>query len=265
VSSSAPELLHGHHCVEEALRAGRRTLHRLLVRRGRARPEVAALIELAISAGVPVIELEAPDFAELLGPDELGGSSVQGAILEAGPLPELRHIPDLLRQSGGEPGGRRLLALDGVEDPQNVGALMRVADAAGASGLVLTERRAPPLSPALARASAGAIEWQPVVRVPNLTRALEELQQAGFWLVGAAPDAEASLFELPDKLLTGDLVVVLGAEGRGLRASIEKLLDHPIRIPMLGKVASLNVATAGAVVLYELLRRAEGPASQAPK
>ena len=135
-----------------------------------------------------------------------------------------------------------------------------MADAAGSSGLILGRRRSPPLSPALARASAGAIERLPVARVGNLVRALEDLKREGFWGVAADPEARQDIFSMPDRLLQGDLVVVLGAEGRGLRPLIQATVDHPVRIPMRGQVASLNVATAGAVVLFELLRRSElGP------
>jgi 23S rRNA (guanosine2251-2'-O)-methyltransferase len=212
------------------------------------------VVAAARKAGVEVVQAEAEELQQLAGTTE---SNLQGVLLEAGPLPELAGAEALAAEPARSPGGRVLVALDGVEDPQNVGAIVRVAEAAGASGLLLTERRAPPLSPALARASAGAIEWLPAARVANLGRGLESLQQAGFWLVGADPDAGDSLFELPDRLLSGDIAVVLGSEGPGLRPSVRKALDHPVRIPMLGRVASMNVATAGAVILFELLRRSK--------
>jgi 23S rRNA (guanosine2251-2'-O)-methyltransferase len=252
--SDAREYLHSLHSIEEALLAGRRPLHRLLVRRGPHRAELERLVELARKAAIPIEALDSEALEALAGP---GDARVQAAILEAGPLPELRSARALVAalQAEGGGNGRRIVALDGVEDPQNVGAIVRAADAAGARGLVLTQRRAPPLGPALARASAGAIEWMPVARVPNLVRALGELKQAGFWVVGADVTAERTLFELPDRLLSGDVVVVLGAEGRGMRRSILEAVDHPVRIPMMGRVGSMNVATAGAVVLFELLRR----------
>jgi 23S rRNA (guanosine2251-2'-O)-methyltransferase len=150
---------------------------------------------------------------------------------------------------------RTLVALDGVEDPQNLGAIARVAEAAGAQGLILTRRRSPPLSPAVARASAGAIEWLPVARVPNLPRALNVLKSKGFWAFGSDPEATEELFDLSDRQLSGDRVVVLGAEGRGLRRGIAQVLDHRVRIPMEGQVDSLNVSSAAAVVLFEFLRR----------
>jgi 23S rRNA (guanosine2251-2'-O)-methyltransferase len=154
------------------------------------------------------------------------------------------------------------VALDGVEDPQNVGAVARVAESAGALGLILTERRAPELTPAVSRASAGAIEWLPVARVANLGRALETLQSDDYWVVAAAPGSEGGLFSVEDRILTGNLVVVLGAEGRGIRPSILDLADHRVEIPMRGEIASLNVSTAGAIILYDLLRRSEAEGRQ---
>jgi 23S rRNA (guanosine2251-2'-O)-methyltransferase len=171
-------------------------------------------------------------------------------VLSAGPLPEL-PLAELAAR--GEPP-RTLVALDGVEDPQNLGAIARVAEAAGAAGLLLTRRRAPPLGPAVARASAGAIEWLPVTRVVNLSRSLEELKQLGYWIFGASPETGDDLFRLEARLLRGDRVVVFGAEGRGIRAGVDRVIDHRVRIPMAGRVGSLNVSTAAAVVLFELAR-----------
>lgn len=233
----------------EALRARRRRLDRLLIRRGRGR-DLDHLIAAAESAGVPVEEVD----GEALGGSERD-SNPQGVVLEAGPLPEL----DLEELVNGAEKPRRLLALDGVEDPQNVGAITRVAEAAGAHGLILTDRRAPPLTPALARASAGAIEWLPTARVTNLSRALKDLNSKGFWSIGADPEGATGLYALDDRWISSDLVVVLGAEGRGLRPGIAKDIDLIVSIPTPGRVASLNVATAGAVVLFELLRRGDTP------
>jgi 23S rRNA (guanosine2251-2'-O)-methyltransferase len=245
-----PERLLGVHPVEEALRARRRTLHRLLLRRGAGPPREAllALVPLAEGAGVPVQELAAADFDRLVPPDLPN----QGVLLEAGPVPE--HALDELLPAPGE--GAWLVALDGVEDPQNLGAILRVADAAGVRGALLPERRAAPLSPAVARASAGALEHLPIARVGNLARALHLLKDHGFWVHGAAPDAPLDLYETPDRLFDRRLVLVVGAEGRGLRPGVRAAVDTLYRIPMQGRVASLNVATATAVVLFEWARRA---------
>jgi 23S rRNA (guanosine2251-2'-O)-methyltransferase len=233
--------------VLEALRARRRALHRLRIREGLRRPEVREILAAARAAGVSIQEVGAEQLAVAVPP----GTTTQGVVLRSGPLPE---VP-LAELAGAEDGPRMLVALDGVEDPQNVGAIARVAEACGARGLILTRRHAPPLGPVVSRASAGAIEWLPAARVPNLGRALKELKEKGFWAFGCDPVGGEDVFGLPRRLLAGDKVVVLGAEGRGLRPGVQRLLDHRVRIPMAGRVASLNVAAAAAVVLFELQRR----------
>jgi 23S rRNA (guanosine2251-2'-O)-methyltransferase len=233
--------IEGIHPALEALRARRRPIHRLWVREGLHHPELEALRALAREAGIA----ERPLVASPEDPP------TRGVVLDAGPLPELT-LGELLRV---EAPLRTLVALDGVEDPQNLGAIARVAEAVGAAGLILTRRRAPPLAPSVARASAGAIEWLPVARVPNLARALGELKQQGFWVFGADAEGGDDLFGLPERTLRGDRVLVLGAEGWGLRPAIWAQVDHRIRIPMLGHVASLNVSAAAAVLLFELRRR----------
>jgi len=239
--------LAGLHCVREALRAHRRPIHRLRLRKADPRPALAELAALAAAAGVAVEEVEADELARAAGP----GVAHQGVVLHCGPLPE----PSLAELAEGGPAPRTLVALDGVEDPQNLGAIARVAEAAGVAGLVLTWRRAPPLGPTVARASAGAIEWLPVARVVNLARSLRELQERGFWVFGAEPAAGDDLFSLPERVVRGNRVVLLGAEGRGLREGIARVVDHWVRIPMAGQVASLNVSAAAAIVLFELARR----------
>jgi 23S rRNA (guanosine2251-2'-O)-methyltransferase len=250
--ASADQWLTGLHVVREALRARRRRLDLLLVRAGRPRPEVVELLDLAREAGVEVSEVGVEELDRRIESDE----NHQGVALSAGPLPEL-SLPELMAAAARVQGGRRILALDGVEDPQNVGAVARVAESAGIAGMILTQRRAPALTPSVARASAGAIEWLPIARVANLGRALSELQSTDYWVLAAALGEEGNLYEMEDRILTGNLVIVLGAEGRGVRPSILAQSDHRVEIPMRGRVASLNVSTAGAVLLYELLRRSD--------
>lgn len=255
------ERIAGTHPVREALRARRRRLERLQVREDLASRELEEIVALARAAGVPVVREPAARLRTGLPQ----GVRDQGVVLEAGPLPE----PDLegLLAAVAGPGGERLLvALDGVEDPRNLGAVARVAEGAGAAGLILTRRRAAPLGAVASRASAGALEHLPVARVPNLTAALRTLQGRGFWSLGADPEGDASLWELGDRFFRGDLVVVLGAEGRGVRPGVAAKLDHRVRIPMAGRIASLNVASAAAVLLFEAARRraAGGGAAQVP-
>jgi 23S rRNA (guanosine2251-2'-O)-methyltransferase len=241
------ERLVGFQAVREALRARRRTLVRLHVRAGLRRTELAELRGLAREAGVAVVEVS-PEALNRLAP----GLRTQGLVLEAGPLPE-PGLDEVLAL--GPAGRRRVVALDGVEDPQNVGALLRSAEAAGATGVLIPERRAPPLGAAVARASAGAVEHLPIARVVNLARALERAKERGFWVVALDPEAEVSLFETPDSLWESDLAIVLGGEGEGLRHGIRRLADHRLAIPMRGRVASLNVSAAGALALFEAARR----------
>jgi 23S rRNA (guanosine2251-2'-O)-methyltransferase len=246
----------GVHPVREALRAGRRRLHRLLLREGgelgRRRAE---LLEEARRTGTPAEEMSREAFARIAGP----GVS-QGVALEAGALPAV----GLAELMGPEAEGPRwILALDGIEDPQNLGALLRVADAAGVAGVVVPERRSAPLSAAVGRASAGALEHVPVARVTNLSRALRGLKDGGFWVYAADPGGGIDLWEARDRLLGGRLVLVLGAEGRGVRRGVLAATDASLRIPMTGRVASLNVATAAAVILFELRRRARATLEEA--
>jgi 23S rRNA (guanosine2251-2'-O)-methyltransferase len=244
--ATSEQRLYGIGPVREALRARRRELRWLRVRKGPPGPELAALVEAARAAGLPIEEVE----PRLLEQGLPAGANPQGVAIGAGPLPELP-----LEQLVPPEGPCTLVALDGVEDPQNVGAIARVAEAAGAAGLLLTRRRAPPLSAAVARASAGAIEWLPVGRVANLPRALEGLKGRGFWVFGGDPKARDDLFQVPDRWLSTRRVLVLGAEGRGLRPGVLACLDHRVAIPLAGRVASLNVASAAAVLLFELRRR----------
>ena len=239
-------LLSGVHCVRAALAARRRELFELTLRAGRRGLGVEELGKAATAAGVAVRELEPEAFSRLAP----AGAPTPGGRLRAGELPEA-----ILEELSDPPGPRTLVALDGVEDPQNLGALARVAEGAGATGLILTRRRSPPLTAAVSRASAGAIEWLPAVRVPNLSRVLNLLKKKEFWVYGADSEGPGELWRLPDRAHASRRVVVLGAEGRGLRPGVVAELDHRVRIPLRGRVESLNVATAAAVVLFELVRR----------
>jgi len=251
------DVLAGLQSVREALRARRRRLGSLWIRSpgpgASSTPSsprgARELLDLAEAAGVPVEWGPSSELEAGLPP----GARSQGVLLRAGPLPEL-GLPDALRLP--LEAAPVLVALDEVEDPQNVGAVARAAEGAGAAALVLTRRRAPPLSPAVSRASAGAIEHLPVVRVPNLARALRALHERGYWRLGAdaSPDA-TPLDATPDALWTGALVLVLGSEERGLRPGVAKELDQRVRIPMRGRVASLNVGAAAAVLAFEVSRR----------
>jgi 23S rRNA (guanosine2251-2'-O)-methyltransferase len=171
----------------------------------------------------------------------------------------LLTLEDLLDAPPGPSGYRFLLALDGVEDPHNLGALLRSADGAGIDGVVLTERRAAPLSAVVAKSSAGAVEHAKIARVTNLVRALEAMKQRHLCL------DERGTPEYSDFDFRQNCCLVLGSEGSGLHDLVKRTCDHLLRIPMAGSVSSLNVSVAGAVVMYEAMRQRHGSALPAPR
>jgi 23S rRNA (guanosine2251-2'-O)-methyltransferase len=252
------EALAGYHCVREALRARRRRLLRVWIRSPAPRG-AQEIQDLADAAGVPVEWAPEAELEAKLPP----GARSQGLVLEAESIPEQGLEAALALPVGERP---LVVALDGVEDPQNVGALLRAADAAGASGAILPERHAPPLGAAVSRASAGALEHLPIARVVNLARALGQAKERGFWVVALDPEGGEDLFAAPDRVFEGDLALVVGGEEQGVRHGIRRLADHRVSIPMRGRVHSLNVAAAAAVALFEWARRrtprgAGGPGS----
>jgi 23S rRNA (guanosine2251-2'-O)-methyltransferase len=246
------EILYGVHPVEEALRAGRRRFDHVMVARERQDARLEKLVSEFRQAGVRVRQESREQLTQLAG-----SAAHQGVVAMVRPQ-EFLSIEDLFEAPGGDASrARRLvLALDGVEDPQNLGALLRVADGAGVDGVVLTERRSAPLSPVAVKASAGATEHLRIARVVNLVRALEDLKRKNLWIIGLdASPAERGLTDYDEFDFTGDCVLVLGREGAGLHDLVRKTCDHLLRIPMAGGVSSLNVSTAGAVVLYEAFRQ----------
>ena len=248
------EVLYGVHPVEEALKAGRRRFDHVLVARERQDERLERLVNLCRQAGVRVRH-ESREQLTLMA--KTAGHQGVVALVRA---QELLAIEDLFTASPNSGAARLVLALDGVEDPQNLGALLRVADGAGVDGVVLTERRSAPLSPVAVKASAGAIEHLRIARVVNLVRALEELKRQNLWIIGLDERGTADYDQFD---LTGDCVIVLGREGAGLHELVRRTCDHLLRIPMAGGVSSLNVSAAGAVVLYEAIRQRRNAAQAA--
>jgi 23S rRNA (guanosine2251-2'-O)-methyltransferase len=242
------EVLYGLHPVEEALKAGRRRFDHVLVAQERHDARLERLVAECREAGVRVRQ-EAREQLTLAAQT----AAHQGVVAFVEPQ-EFLTIEDLFEPDPTtKPGARRLvLALDGIEDPQNLGALLRVADGAGVDGVVLTERRSAPLSPVAVKASAGAAAHLRIARVVNLVRALEELKEHNLWIIGLDERGETDYDRFD---LTGDCVLVLGREGAGLHDLVRRTCDHLLRIPMAGGVSSLNVSAAGAVVLFEAFRQ----------
>jgi 23S rRNA (guanosine2251-2'-O)-methyltransferase len=235
--------LTGIHAVREALEAGR-PLDRVLVARGRHGERLDALVQLARRHNVPV------RFEEREQVDRASGTREhQGVVAFAAAKPPAT-LEDLLRVSDAGPG--LIVLLDGVEDPHNLGAVIRTSLAAGARGVVIAERRAAGLTDAVARAAAGALEHLPVARVPNLARAMEEVKEAGYWLVGLDERSDKKLTELDLTVPTG---IVLGGEGKGLHELIRTRCDFLASIPTSGPVRTLNVSVAAGIALFEAVRQ----------
>ncbi|MCL6481286.1 MAG: 23S rRNA (guanosine(2251)-2'-O)-methyltransferase RlmB [Firmicutes bacterium] len=235
-------ILTGIHSVREALRAGR-PLDRILIARGRHGKRLEEIVRLARERGVPV------RFEDRVQLDRTAGTPQhQGAVALLAARPTVA-LEDLLRR---QPQSGLLVLLDGVEDPNNLGAIIRSALAAGADGIVVPERRSAGLTDAVARASAGALEHLPVARVKNLARTLEALKQAGYWLVGLDERAEKPYTAVD---LTARVGLVLGSEGKGLHELVRQRCDFLVSIPTSGPVRSLNVSVAAGVVLFEAVRQ----------
>jgi 23S rRNA (guanosine2251-2'-O)-methyltransferase len=239
-------IVHGAHAVFEALRAGRVTRLSLVARSGAAPPpnrRTADLIAEARRAGVPVDTVSEEQASRLAG-----GRPHQGVIAEV-QAPQDWTPADLVAAARA-PG--LFVVLDGIEDPHNLGAILRTADAAGADGVIRQARRSAPLDGAVAKTSAGAVAHLRIATVVNITRALEELKEAGVWTVGLAGDGSAAYDALD---LTVPTAIVAGAEGSGLRRLVRDACDHVAAIPMAGRVSSLNVSVATGIVLFEAVRQ----------
>ena len=234
--------LAGIHPVREALRAGR-PVDRVLIVKGAGGPRLQELIELCRERGIPV-RFESRDQL-----DRAAGSAAHQGVVAFAAAEKYATL-----DSTAAHGGLHVV-LDGVEDPHNLGAIVRTAHAAGAAAVVIPERRAAPLTDVVSRAAAGALAYLPVVRVGNINRALEDLKKRGYWIYGLDERGDQA-YDQTD--YTTPTAIVLGGEGRGLHELVAKHCDFRVRIPMSGGVASLNVSVAAGVVLFEWKRKLTG-------
>jgi len=238
--------LTGIHAVKEALEAARPIEH-VLVAKGRQDTRAEEIVQLARRSGIPVRFEDRAQLDRVAGTRDHQGVVAVAAARAAATLEDIRLSAN---QEQGKPG--LIVLLDGVEDPHNLGAIIRTALAAGAHGVVIPERRAVGLTDAVARASAGALAHLPVAKVTNLARAMEQLKEWGYWLVGLDERAEKSYDQVDYSSPTG---IVMGGEGAGLHELTRKRCDFLVSLPTTGPVKSLNVAVATGVVLFEALRQ----------
>ncbi|HLW53110.1 MAG TPA: 23S rRNA (guanosine(2251)-2'-O)-methyltransferase RlmB [Candidatus Angelobacter sp.] len=237
-------ILFGIHAVEEALTARGRAFDYVAVARGRDDARLQKIARLCQAAGVTVRPMSRDDLTRLAR-----AANHQGVVAVTAEK-QYGDVEDLLTSKHG--AYAFLLVLDGIEDPHNLGAIIRTAEGAGVDGIVIPERRAAGVTATVVKASAGATEHLPIAKVTNVGRSIEDLKARNIWTVGLDERAPKT-YDQQDYLM--DCALVLGAEGHGLHQQVRKKCDFLVSIPMLGKVASLNVSVAAAIVMYEVARQ----------
>jgi 23S rRNA (guanosine2251-2'-O)-methyltransferase len=237
--------IEGRNPVLEALRAGRRINKIYLLKSAEKHGSISEIINLAVARHIPVDYLDRPAL------DRLSNTAVnQGVIAEAEPrayaaLDELLEVP----QKKGEPPF--FIILDGIEDPHNLGAILRTAEAAGVHGVIIREKRAVGLTPAVEKAAAGALEYVPVARVTNISQTIAYLKQRNIWVVGVDRSGDSNYTRVDYKPPTA---LVIGGEGQGVSELVKRNCDFLVTIPMRGKISSLNASVAAAMTIFEVVR-----------
>lgn len=242
------EIIYGINPVREALRGNRKAFE-LFVQESATDHRIGKMIAMAEERGIAVRRRGREDLARLSNT-----SHHQGVVLSVAPF-VYTELEELLSNIQASEETLFLMLLDGIQDPQNLGALIRTAACAGVQGVIIPKDRACGVTPVVEKASAGAVETVPVVQVTNLVQCLERLKQAGCWAFGLAGESRTSIYQADFK---GNLVLVIGGEGDGIRPLVRKQCDHLVAIPHYGGVASLNASVAGGVALFEAARQRQG-------
>lgn len=243
-SANPQEILYGLHAVREALKAGSRPLQRVLVLR--TDKQFTDIVQLARSRHVPIHVQPLASF------DRLVSNGKHQGVVAFTSAKAYQTEDSILARAAQRHEAPLLVVLDGVEDPHNLGAVLRTAEGAGAHGVFIPERRAAGLTSVVAKASAGAIDYIPVARVTNTSRLLESLKAAGVWIYGVTPSADKIFTDVDLREPVG---LVFGGEGTGIRPGVLQHCDDCVRIPLRGQVRSLNVSAAAAIVLFEAVRQ----------
>lgn len=240
------DMIIGRNPVAEALKSGRE-MERILIQKG-AGGSVGKILSMAKEQGV-ILQYEEKEFLDR----KAGGGRHQGVIAFVS-AHEYAGVEDMLAlaEQRGEPPF--LIVLDELEDPHNLGAVMRTAECAGAHGVIISRRRAGGLTETVARTSAGAVEYLPCARVTNIPRTLDELKKEGIWVYACDMDGET--YWKQD--LTGPVALVIGSEGRGISRLVREKCDFAVSIPMVGKITSLNASNAAAILMYEVRKQRDG-------
>ena len=244
------DLIYGLIPVLEALRAGKRTIDNITIAEGSRHERLRELLALAKQAGVPVHRVPRAHLNR-----SLKDTTHQGIVarVAAGRYMDAEELLEQLASKAGDPP--LVLALDGIEDPRNLGAILRTAECAGVDGVFIPERRAVGLTDVVLKAAAGAVEYVPLARVTNVVRLIERLKERNIWVIGAAEEGTSDYTSWDWTLPSA---IFLGSEGSGLHRLVRERCDTLVRIPVLGHLKSLNVSVAAGVLLYEALRQRTG-------
>lgn len=248
-ASESGDVLYGVNPLLEALRAGERIPPEIVIAEGARDERLQELIELARTKNVTIKR------APRASIDRAVGNTHHQGVMARIPAARYADTDDLLSSIASRVGAEKeplVVVLDGVEDPRNLGAILRTSECAGVDGVFVPERRAAGLTDVVAKAAAGATEYVPVARATNLSRLIAQLKERNLWVVGTAADASLNYTEWD---WTRPSVVVIGGEGAGLRRLVRERCDVLVRIPVQGKIQSLNVSVAAGIVLYEALRQ----------
>lgn len=239
------DVLVGRNAVTEALKSGR-GINKLWIASGDREGSVAEIAALAKERGIVVQYVERAKIEALAG-----GHRHQGVLAYVAPVP-YAELEDILKAAEAKGEAPFLVLLDELEDPHNLGALLRTADATGVHGILIPKRRSVSLNATVAKTSAGAVEYVPVARIGNIAQTLKKLKEKGFWVAGADMDGENAYYEAD---LTGPLVLVVGSEGKGMSRLTKEACDFIVRMPMVGRINSLNASVAGSILMYESMRQ----------
>lgn len=239
------DVLVGRNAVTEALKSGR-GINKLWIASGDREGSVAEIAALAKERGIVVQYVERAKIEALAG-----GHRHQGVLAYVAPVP-YAELEDILKAAEAKGEAPFIVLLDELEDPHNLGALLRTADATGVHSILIPKRRSVSLNATVAKTSAGAVEYVPVARIGNIAQTLKKLKEKGFWVAGADMDGEKAYYEAD---LTGPLVLVVGSEGKGMSRLTKEACDFIVRMPMVGRINSLNASVAGSILMYESMRQ----------
>lgn len=241
-------IIEGRNPVLEAINSGR-TINKIMVANGQKEGSIKKIIGKAKDAGIVISYVDRHKI------DGLSESENHQGVLAFAAAYDYVELEDLLKSIEAKEEAPFLIVLDEINDPHNLGSIMRTADAVGAHGIIIPKRRAVGLTPVVAKTSAGAIEYVPVCRVTNITRTIEALKEKNIWVAGADMAGEQNHFQAN---MTGAFALVMGSEGQGISRLVKERCDFLINIPMVGQVSSLNASVAASVILYEAFKQRQG-------